>query len=74
MGFAAVLDSLNKYQLLQEPTTFAWVARQQQYPTQVKAGRYRLDPHLGNLDLVKMLAAGHPGKRSGLRSGAGLLE
>ncbi|GAB3307376.1 endolytic transglycosylase MltG [Hymenobacter humi] len=58
-GFTAVLDSLTKHQLLQEPATFAWVAEQQDYPTKVKAGRYRLDPNLGNLDLVKMLALGY---------------
>ncbi len=56
--FAAVLDSLHKYQLLREPATFAWVARQQNYPAQVKAGRYRLDSGLGNLELVRRLAAG----------------
>ncbi|MFC7667924.1 endolytic transglycosylase MltG [Hymenobacter humi] len=58
-GFTAVLDSLTKHRLLQEPATFAWVAEQQDYPTKVKAGRYRLDPNLGNLDLVKMLALGY---------------
>ncbi|WP_426059566.1 endolytic transglycosylase MltG [Hymenobacter sp. B1770] len=58
-GFTAVLDSLTKHQLLQEPTTFAWVAEQQNYPAQVKAGRYRLEPHLSNLDLVRLLAAGY---------------
>ncbi|WP_072008564.1 endolytic transglycosylase MltG [Hymenobacter sp. IS2118] len=58
-GFTAVLDSLQKYQLLREPAEFAWVARQQNYPAQVRAGRYRLDPNLGNLDLVRRLAAGH---------------
>ncbi|WP_196282596.1 endolytic transglycosylase MltG [Hymenobacter jeongseonensis] len=57
-GFAAVLDSLKKHQLLQEPASFAWVAEQQEYPAHVKGGRYRLDPNLGNLDLVKMLAEG----------------
>ena len=57
-GFAAVLDSLERHQLLVEPASFAWVAEQQDYPTQVKAGRYRLDPNLGNLGLVQMLAEG----------------
>lgn len=57
-GFRAVLDSLAKHQLLQEPGTFAWVAKRQEYPAHVRAGRYRLDPGLGNLELVRMLAAG----------------
>ncbi|WP_197076803.1 endolytic transglycosylase MltG [Hymenobacter terrenus] len=57
-GFAAVLDSLKRQQLLVEPGTFAWVAEQQQYPAHVRAGRYRLDPGLSNLELVNMLAVG----------------
>ncbi|MCC3152644.1 endolytic transglycosylase MltG [Hymenobacter sp. BT770] len=57
-GFSAVLDSLKKQQLLLEPATFEWTARQHDYPAHVKAGRYRLDPELSNLDLVKMLAQG----------------
>ncbi|GAC1369768.1 MAG: endolytic transglycosylase MltG [Hymenobacter sp.] len=56
--FGAVLDSLTTQQLLLEPAVFAWVAEWQHYPAQVKAGRYRLDPHLGNLALVQLLAAG----------------
>ena len=57
-GFAAVLDSLRKQQLLVEPATFAWVAEHHNYPAHVKAGRYRLDSGLGNLDVVQMLATG----------------
>ncbi len=57
-GFAAVLDSLRNQQLLLEPAAFRWVAEQQDYPARVRAGRYRLDPGLGNLDLVRMLATG----------------
>ena len=56
--FAAVLDSLTAHQLLQEPGTFRWVAEQQNYPAQVKPGRYRLDAGLGNRELVQRLAAG----------------
>ena len=57
-GFGAVLDSLQKQQLLVEPNSFEWVAQQQNYPARVRPGRYRLAPGLGNLDLVRMLAAG----------------
>ncbi|MBD2768206.1 endolytic transglycosylase MltG [Hymenobacter sp. BT664] len=57
-GFGAVLDSLKKHELLVEPATFAWVSEWQEYPRRVKAGRYRLDPGLGNLALVRRLAAG----------------
>ncbi len=57
-GYAAVLDSLERYQLLLEPGTFRWVAEHHDYPPHVKAGRYRLDPGMGNIDLVKMLLFG----------------
>jgi UPF0755 protein len=58
-GYAAVLDSLEKQQLLIEPVTFRWVAQYHDYPSHVKPGRYRLDPGMGNVDLVKMLLLGH---------------
>lgn len=57
-GYAAVLDSLQKHELLIEPGTFRWVAEQHDYPAHVKPGRYRLDPTMGNVDLVKMLLFG----------------
>ena len=58
-GFGAVLDSLQKQQLLVEPATFRWVAERHDYPARVKPGRYRLAPGMGNRDLVRMLLAGH---------------
>ena len=58
-GYAAVLDSLRKHELLLEPATFRWVAEHRDYPAHVQAGRYRLDPGTGNLDLVRMLLLGH---------------
>jgi UPF0755 protein len=57
-GFAAVLDSLSRHQLLLEPGGFAHLAEWRDYPARVKPGRYRLDPSLGNLELLKMLEAG----------------
>ena len=57
-GYAAVLDSLEKQQLLIEPANFRRVAEFHDYPTQVKPGRYRLEPGMGNIDLLKMLLAG----------------
>ena len=57
-GIGAVLDSLARQRLLIEPATFAWLARQQHYPARVRPGRYRLDPSLGNLALLRRLAAG----------------
>jgi len=57
-GFNAVLDSLRKQQLLLEPGTFQWVAEHHDYPAHVKPGRYRFDPGMGNIDLVRMLLFG----------------
>ena len=57
-GYQAVLDSLQKQQLLIEPKTFRWVAEQHDYPAHVQPGRYRLDPNLGNEDMVQLLLLG----------------
>jgi UPF0755 protein len=57
-GFGAVLDSLRKHELLLEPATFKWAAEHHDYPAHVKPGRYRLDPGMGNVDLLRMLLFG----------------
>ncbi|MBX0290789.1 endolytic transglycosylase MltG [Hymenobacter sp. HSC-4F20] len=57
-GYAAVLDSLRKYELLHDLTTFERVARWRAYPAQVKPGRYLLRPGLSNSGLVEMLLRG----------------
>jgi len=57
-GFGAVQDSLARHGLLLRPGTFAQVAEWRDYPLHLRPGRYRLDPGLGNLDLLQMLEAG----------------
>jgi UPF0755 protein len=57
-GYAAVLDSLQKHDLLLEPATFRWVAETHDYPAHVQPGRYRLDPGLGNVELLRRLLRG----------------
>ena len=57
-GYAAVLDSLQKHELLREPGTFRWVAEHHDYPAHVQPGRYRLEPGQSNIDLVRMLRFG----------------
>lgn len=57
-GYAAVLDSLRKYELLHDFSTFEQVARWRNYPRQVKPGRYLLKPGLSNAGLLTMLAQG----------------
>ncbi len=58
-GYAAVLDSLQRHELLREPATFRWVAERRGYPAYVRPGRYRLDAGLSNVALVHMLLSGH---------------
>ncbi|UOQ78141.1 endolytic transglycosylase MltG [Hymenobacter sp. 5516J-16] len=57
-GYGAVLDSLRKYDLLHDVSTFERVARWRDYPQQVKPGRYLLRPGLSNAALVELLARG----------------
>ncbi|MBO0358733.1 endolytic transglycosylase MltG [Hymenobacter sp. BT186] len=57
-GYAAVLDSLRRHELLRDMRTFEWLAERRGYPRLVHPGRYRLSPTLGNQDLLDMLLAG----------------
>lgn len=57
-GFAAVQDSLRKYELLRDERTFAWLAEQRGYTKQVRPGRYLLTPQLSNAALLDMLQRG----------------
>jgi UPF0755 protein len=58
-SYQAVLDSLDQHELLLEPETFRWLARQRDYPAHVRPGRYRLDPELGNAALLDHLLSGN---------------
>jgi UPF0755 protein len=57
--FRAVLDSLNRPGLLRDSAAFRWLAQWRGYSGRVRAGRYRLDPELGNLALLQRLESGH---------------
>ncbi|WP_022822532.1 endolytic transglycosylase MltG [Hymenobacter norwichensis] len=57
-GYPAVLDSLRRHELLRDLRTFEWLAERRNYPQLVRPGRYRLDPTLGNQDLLDMLLTG----------------
>ncbi|WP_045687831.1 endolytic transglycosylase MltG [Hymenobacter sp. AT01-02] len=57
-GYAAVQDSLLKYDLLEEPRTFAWLAARRDYPTHVQPGRYLVSPGLSNQELLDKLLRG----------------
>lgn len=57
-GFAAVLDSLRRHELLRDVGTFRWLAERRGYPARVHPGRYRLDPNFGNAALLDQLMQG----------------
>jgi UPF0755 protein len=49
---------MRRHELLRDLPTFEWLAERRGYPQQVRPGRYRLDPTLGNQALLDMLLAG----------------
>ncbi|SMB97332.1 aminodeoxychorismate lyase [Hymenobacter roseosalivarius DSM 11622] len=57
-SFQAVLDSIRRQELLQEPETFVWLAEHREYARQVRPGRYRLEAGLGNDALLDKLMNG----------------
>ncbi|GAA3999456.1 endolytic transglycosylase MltG [Hymenobacter fastidiosus] len=57
-SYQAVLDSLEKHDLLREPATFRWLAARREYPAHIRPGRYLLDPELGNAALLDRLRHG----------------
>jgi UPF0755 protein len=57
-SYQAVLDSLEKHELLRDLETFDQVARWHDYPAHVRPGRYLLAPELGNAALVEKLLHG----------------
>ncbi|SHI57949.1 UPF0755 protein [Hymenobacter daecheongensis DSM 21074] len=56
--YQAVLDSLERHELLLEPETFRWLAARRGYPARVRPGRYLLTPELGNAALLERLTQG----------------
>jgi len=56
--FGAVRDSLRRHELLRGLSTFEWLAERRGYTQQVRPGRYRLDPELGNAALLDQLMRG----------------
>ncbi len=57
-GIFQVLDSLEKYDYVQEARYFMFVAKLLKYNENVKAGRYELRPNLTNLEAVRLLRLG----------------
>ncbi|MCB0515290.1 MAG: endolytic transglycosylase MltG [Bacteroidetes bacterium] len=57
-SFAQVVDSLKQKNIIQNETTFRWVADAMKYPSLVKAGKYRIAPHMSNRALLQKLRLG----------------
>ena len=53
-----VMDSLSTYGLIQNVSSFEWVAQYKDYPSHVKPGRYVLKNRMSNNQLVNMLRGG----------------
>jgi UPF0755 protein len=53
-----VLDGLEEQGIIRNRNSFNWVARQLDYPSRVKAGRYRITRGMSNFDIARMLRSG----------------
>lgn len=56
--YSDVLQGLKDQEIISSPATFNIVARQLDYPSRVKAGRYEIKKGMGNLDIVRILRSG----------------
>jgi UPF0755 protein len=57
-SFTQVVDLLAEQKYINDKLTFAFVAKVLNYQEKVRAGRYRIRPNMGNMELVRMLRAG----------------
>lgn len=53
-----VLDRLNEIGLIKNKDNFNWLAKKKNYQKNIKPGRYRLDPHMNNNELINLLRSG----------------
>ncbi|TAF64489.1 MAG: endolytic transglycosylase MltG [Cytophagales bacterium] len=56
--FQTLLDSLEKHKIVHEKLSFAFLAKLMNYQDNIKAGRYKIEPNMGNLALIRMLRNG----------------
>jgi len=56
--YQQVLDSLKKYEIIENYTAFEWVAKRKNYPNLIKAGKYLLDKGLNTNEILNMLRSG----------------
>ena len=53
-----VLDSLKKYEIIQDYAAFEWVAKRKKYAQLIKPGKYLLDKGLNTNEILNMLRSG----------------
>ncbi|KAA2243447.1 endolytic transglycosylase MltG [Chitinophaga agrisoli] len=53
-----VLEALDEQEIVRSRTSFDWVARQLDYPSRVKAGRYQIKPGMSNFEIARLLRSG----------------
>ncbi len=58
VGYATVMDSLKKNNIIQDELSFSFLAKLMKYQERVKAGRYKIKSNMGNLEAIRMLRAG----------------
>ncbi|NSL87794.1 endolytic transglycosylase MltG [Chitinophaga solisilvae] len=56
--YANVLDGLEEQGIVRNRNSFNWVAKELDYPSRVKAGRYKITHGMSNFDIVKLLRSG----------------
>jgi UPF0755 protein len=53
-----VLDGLEEQGIIRNRNSFNWVAQQLEYPSRVKAGRFRISRGMSNFDIARLLRSG----------------
>ncbi|GAA0545134.1 endolytic transglycosylase MltG [Chitinophaga japonensis] len=53
-----VLEGLEEQGVVRSRNSFDWVARELNYPTRVKAGRYQIQKGMSNFEIVRLLRSG----------------
>ena len=56
--FSKLLEHLREHNYLEDPVSFAFLARLMNYDRQIKAGFYKIPSHVSNLTLLKLLRSG----------------
>ena len=56
--FDDLMQNLVDNNIVEDTASFHWVARQKEYPSRVKAGKYKLEEGMNNRTLLNLLGAG----------------